>query len=52
MYPIAYQYKTEGSRLLFQCDTCGKQHRNKQAIDDEIQNIDSYIQKYKKIIDG
>jgi hypothetical protein len=36
MVPIAYEIKNADYKILFRCEKCGKQHRNKRAEDDEI----------------
>ena len=48
MYPIAYEMKNGDYRILFQCEKCGKQHRNKRAWDDEIIELPHLIQEYQK----
>lgn len=48
MYPIQYEYKASGAKILFQCTICNKKHRNKRADDDEIELLPSLIQEYKK----
>ena len=47
MYPIAYEIKNGGMKILFECATCHKNHRNKRADDDEVIDLDMYIKKYK-----
>ncbi len=40
MKPFQFDFKMSGgSKILFQCEKCGKQHRNKIADDDEIENL-------------
>jgi ribosomal protein L44E len=36
MLPIEYLIKHSKQKIKFQCITCGKQHINKVAIDDDI----------------
>ncbi len=48
MYPISYEYKNSDRKILFQCTKCGKQHRNKRADDDQIENLPAYITEYQK----
>lgn len=45
MLPIAYEIKNAEYRILFACQICGKQHRNKRAEDDEITLLPALIQK-------
>ena len=40
MKPIELDFKMSGgSKILFQCVVCGKQHRNKVAVDDMISEL-------------
>lgn len=48
MVPIEYLIKHGKQKIKFQCVTCGKQHINKAASDDELWSILQYIIKYKK----
>lgn len=48
MYPISYEYKNGDRKILFQCSSCNKQHRNKRADDDQIENLPTYIADYQK----
>jgi len=50
MYPISYEIKNWWIKICFQCKQCGKIHRNKRADDDEVENLDTYIKKYKEIL--
>ena len=50
MYPIAYEIKNWGMKIQFQCKQCGKLHRNKRADDDQVENLDMYIKKYKELL--
>ena len=50
MYPTAYEIRNWQLKIYFQCKQCGKTHRNKRADDDEVENLDSYIKKYKEIL--
>ena len=37
MKPVSFDFKMSGgSKILFQCEQCKKQHRNRVADDDEI----------------
>lgn len=48
MVPINYEYKNDTIRILFACQTCKKNHRNKQASDDTISNLHQIIQQRKE----
>jgi len=48
MYPTMYKISNSEMKILFQCAKCGKQHRNKRATDDEVENLDKLIKEYKK----
>ncbi len=50
MYPIAYEIKNGWMKIQFQCQKCGKLHRNKRADDDEVEHLDMYIKKYKELL--
>jgi DNA-directed RNA polymerase subunit RPC12/RpoP len=39
MHPIAYELRNGSIKILFRCASCGKQHRNKRALDDNIDNV-------------
>ena len=40
MNPIQFNFKMSGgSKILFRCEQCGKEHRNKVADDDEIEQL-------------
>ena len=52
MYPISYEMKNSEIRILFSCVKCGKQHRNKRAIDDEITCLPELIAKYRHFFDN
>ncbi len=45
MYPIDYQIKHGELKILFSCEKCGKQHRNKKAADDDIDGLLTYVKK-------
>ncbi|MBO4204321.1 RNHCP domain-containing protein [bacterium] len=45
MFPINYQIKNAEYKILFKCETCGKEHRNKRAEDDEIINLLTFLKK-------
>lgn len=47
MYPISYELKNSEVRILFSCTQCGKEHRNKRATDDQVENLPALIQKYQ-----
>jgi len=47
MFPIEYKVINSDYKMLFQCTKCGKQHRNKRAIDDEIINLPEVIKSTK-----
>ena len=47
MYPTMYKISNSEMKILFQCAKCGKQHRNKRATDDEVENLDKLIKEYK-----
>lgn len=36
MRPINYEIRNWTMKILFECEKCGKQHRNKRAEDDDI----------------
>ena len=48
MYPSMYEIKNWDMKILFQCEKCGKQHRNKRSKDDEVEGLDKLIEDYKK----
>ncbi len=50
MYPTIYELKNGMIKILFICSKCGKTHWNKASTDDEIGELDAYIQKYKWLI--
>jgi hypothetical protein len=50
MYPTAYEIRNGQLKILFECKQCGKKHRNKRADDDEVENLDMFIKKYKEIL--
>ena len=37
-------------KILFQCTKCGKLHRNKRAVDDDIERLISEVAKNKENI--
>ncbi|MCX6824408.1 MAG: RNHCP domain-containing protein [candidate division SR1 bacterium] len=47
MYPTAYEIRNGQIKILFQCQKCGKIHRNKRADDDEVEKLDMYSKQYK-----
>lgn len=50
MFPIQYKILNSDYKILFQCSKCGKTHRNKRAIDDEITEIPRLIEEYREIL--
>jgi len=38
-------------KILFECEKCHKEHWNKRAEDDLVENLDELIAKYRKIFD-
>lgn len=51
MYPKEYFIANWVVKILFECEKCHKQHRNKRAIDDQVEDLDQFIKLYKdKII--
>ena len=50
MFPIEYKILNSDYKILFQCSKCGKTHRNKRAIDDEITNLPKLIEEYKELL--
>ena len=50
MYPIAYEIRNGQLKIQFQCKKCGKLHRNKRADDDEVEQLDMYIKRYKEFL--
>ena len=49
MFPIDYKLLNSDYKILFQCTKCGKQHRNKRAIDDEVIKLPELIKEYKRM---
>jgi len=35
-------------KILFECEKCHKKHWNKRAGDDEVENLDNLIEKYRE----
>ena len=50
MYPIAYEIRNWQLKICFQCKKFEKTHRNKRADDDEVEQLDIYIKKYKELV--
>ena len=50
MFPIEYKLLNSDYKILFQCSKCGKTHRNKRAIDDEIIELPRLIEEYREIL--
>lgn len=48
MYPTMYKISNSEMKILFKCAKCGKTHRNKKAMDDEVTQLDKLIKEYKK----
>lgn len=48
MYPISYEMKNSEIRILFRCVKCGKQHRNKRAMDDQVEHLPGSIERYRQ----
>ena len=48
MYPRQYFLANGTMKILFECEKCHKTHQNKRAADDEVENLDGFIIKYKK----
>lgn len=39
MHPINYEIRNWTIKILFECEKCGKFHRNKRAEDDDIETL-------------
>lgn len=50
MRPINYEIRNWTMKILFQCEKCGKLHRNKRAVDDDIERLISEVAKNKENI--
>jgi len=50
MRPINYEIRNWTMKILFQCTKCGKLHRNKRAVDDDIEILINEIAKNKEKI--
>lgn len=50
MRPINYEIRNWTMKILFQCEKCGKLHRNKRAVDDDIEILINEIAKNKEKI--
>lgn len=48
MFPINYEIKNDEMRILFQCEKCGKLHRNKRAEDDDLELLLQSINEHKQ----
>ena len=48
MFPKSYEHRNGVTKILFQCTQCDHRHRNKRAQNDEMENIDTLINEYKK----
>lgn len=51
MYPRQYFLANWTMKILFECEKCHKQHRNKRAEDDEVEGLDELIKKYRDIFE-
>jgi DNA-directed RNA polymerase subunit RPC12/RpoP len=51
MFPIAYELRNSDYKILFRCEKCWKEHRNKRAEDDEIVRLPELIDGYKKLME-
>lgn len=47
MFPREYFLSNWKIKILFECETCHKKHRNKVSMDDDLHNVDAFIKKYK-----
>jgi hypothetical protein len=47
MVPIVYEMKNADYKILFRCEQCGKEHRNKRAEDDEIVHLPTFMLLYQ-----
>ena len=48
MYPISYELRNSTFKILFKCTKCGKQHRNKRSPEDEVTELNKFIDIYQK----
>lgn len=48
MYPTLYEIKNWATKIYFACTVCGKKHWNKASQDDNLGELDVFIEKYKK----
>lgn len=52
MYPRVYEIKNSMTKIQFQCTKCTKTHWNKASDDDNLGELDMYIEKYKSMFDS
>jgi flavorubredoxin len=52
MFPSQYTYLDGDRKILFTCTLCGKTHRNKRAIDDEITRLPELIKAYAPFLES
>ena len=50
MYPTTYELKNSEYKILFECSKCHKQHRNKRAEDDQLEDLPKLIKDYQRFI--
>ena len=43
MYPKMYEIKNGMTKILFVCEKCWKEHRNKATIDDNLKDLDGFL---------
>lgn len=48
MYPIQYYLANWTMKILFECEKCHKEHRNKRSEDDEVEKLNWLIIEYCK----
>ena len=48
MKPINYEIRNWEMKILFKCTKCGKLHRNKRAVDDNIDKLINEVAKNKE----
>ncbi|MCF7835163.1 RNHCP domain-containing protein [Candidatus Gracilibacteria bacterium] len=47
MYPTTYETRNGVLKILFKCSKCFKQHRNKRSPEDEITQLNNFIDLYQ-----
>lgn len=50
MYPTNYKLSNSEYKILFECSKCHKQHWNKRAEDDQIENLPLLIKNYQEFL--